>query len=77
MKVQDLIEALQFHNPDAHVLVSGYESGFDMAEAPVSGTANFYPNEPWYEGQFNMPEDSIPGTYTAVFIKRVKLKEAP
>ena len=69
--VGQLIEVLQSLPQDLPVLTSGYEGGFE----------NFYPldiikvmhepDNPYYDGEFQVAEDEGEETFDAVVIRRV------
>jgi len=68
MKVKQLIEELQKHDPETMVVVSGYEDGVDEVSivSKVSIKLNAF-NE-WYYGKHDITIGSDPFDCEAIFI---------
>lgn len=58
MKVSELIEILKTHNPDALVVVSGYESGFNDLNAIEIVRISKVEDSAWYDGNYQSYDDS-------------------
>lgn len=52
MTVEELIEKLQGYPPTMRVLGRGYESGWNDLYNVEALNVNYYPDNPWYEGQY-------------------------
>jgi len=52
MKVKEVIAALQSHNPDAPVIVRGYESGFNRVVDARAVNIVHNATQEWYDGEF-------------------------
>lgn len=54
MKVNELIKLLSLQNPEARVVVQGYEGGYDEVETfqMVPIIKNKYKQEKWWDGEF-------------------------
>lgn len=66
MTVSQLIEKLSKMNPDAKVLVNGYEGGCDPASEPQSLRVKKREKFPPYEGQYDAEDND--GDIDAVLI---------
>ena len=69
--VGQLIEVLQTFHPDLPVLTSGYESGFENFYRPDIVHLKHEPENPYYEGEFQVADDNQKGTFQAVVLQRV------
>jgi ABC-type Fe3+-hydroxamate transport system substrate-binding protein len=54
MKVKELIEQLQKHNPESIVVVDGYETGYDEVKEVeyIAGLKKLQENKAWYDGEY-------------------------
>jgi CTP:phosphocholine cytidylyltransferase-like protein len=54
MKVKELIEQLQKHDPESIVIVDGYETGYDELKEVhyISGLKKLPENKAWYDGEY-------------------------
>lgn len=69
MKVKELIALLQQQDPEARVVVQGYEGGYNDAATPepIRLKLNVHPKEDWYYGPH---DEDRKGRCEAVLIKR-------
>lgn len=68
--VAQLIEALQRLPADLPILTSGYESGFENCYQPEIVTLQHEPENPYYEGVFQMTEVESVNSFQAVVLIR-------
>lgn len=71
MKVKEIIELLQKENPEARLVVDGYESGFDEAYVITHVTIKQNSNKEddrWWNGEFEFNEED--GSEIAILIPR-------
>jgi len=54
MKVKELIEQLQKHDPESIVIVDGYETGFDEVKQVeyIAGLKKLPESKAWYDGEY-------------------------
>jgi ABC-type Fe3+-hydroxamate transport system substrate-binding protein len=54
MKVKELIEQLQKHNPESIVVVDGYETGFDELKKVeyIAGLKKLPEDKAYYDGEY-------------------------
>jgi hypothetical protein len=54
MKVKELIELLQKHDPESIVVVDGYETGFDEVKEVehLAGLKKLSEGKAWYDGEY-------------------------
>ncbi len=69
--VGQLIEVLKSLPQDLPVLTSGYESGFENIYEPCIIKVKHEPENPYYEGEFQVAEDGDKETFDVVVIRRV------
>jgi hypothetical protein len=69
--VGQLVDILKSLPQDLPVLTSGYESGFENFYQPDIIKVKHEPENPYYEGEFQVAEDGDEETFDAVVIKRV------
>ena len=69
--VGQLVEILRSLPQDLPVLTSGYEGGFENFYEPDIIKVKHEPENPYYEGEFQVAEDGDEETFEAVVIKRV------
>ena len=69
--VGQLVEILKSLPQDLPVLTSGYEGGFENFYEPDIIKVKHEPENPYYEGEFQVAEDGDEETFEAVVIKRV------
>jgi len=69
--VGQLVEILKSLPQDLPVLTSGYEGGFENFYQPDIIKVKHEPENPYYEGEFQVAEDGDDETFEAVVIKRV------
>lgn len=69
-RVGDLVAILQKLPQDLPVLVSGYESGFENFYSPEIKTLKHFPENKYYEGEFQEETDEQK-TFQAVILQRV------
>jgi len=69
--VGQLVEILKSLPQDLPVLTSGYEGGFENFYTPDIIKMKHEPENPYYEGEFQVAEDGDEDTFDAVLIKRV------
>ena len=70
--VAQLIEILQSLPQDLPVLTSGYESGFENFYRPEIVELKHEPENPYYEGEFQVADGKDKNTFKAVILHRVK-----
>ena len=60
MKIKDLIERLQQHDPETIVIVNGYEEGYDEIEnlITISIAKNLNKRDRWWSGEFIDAKDN-------------------
>lgn len=72
MTVRELIKILETYDGDLHVLVQGYEGGYN--DCLVRGPSMFGPNpeEAWYEGPYEdcAHDDSVHEAFRAIVLRR-------
>jgi hypothetical protein len=73
--VGQLVEILRSLPQDLPVLTSGYEGGFENFYEPDIIKVKHEPENPYYEGEFQVAEDGDEETFEAVVIKRVVRNE--
>jgi len=61
MNVSELIEELKKCNPNAMVIVSGYEGGVDEVNSVNNTTIKLNQNDEWYYGKHELCEDGEEG----------------
>ena len=69
--VGQLIDILKSLPQDLPVLTSGYENGFENFYPPGIIKVKYEPENPYYDGEFQVAEDGDEGTFDAVVIRRV------
>lgn len=69
--VGKLIEVLKSLPQDLPVLTSGYESGFENFHPPDIIKVTHEPENPYYDGEFQVAEDKDEETFEAVVLRRV------
>ena len=70
--VAELIKALQQFPPDMRVVVSGYEEGYENMLTPKIEKLEQNPDNPYWEGEFQVPWRLEGGQLTeAVVMQRV------
>ena len=69
--VGQLIDILKSLPQDLPVLTSGYEGGFENFYEPGIIKMKHEPENPYYEGEFQVAEDGDEETFDAVVIRRV------
>jgi len=59
MKVKELIELLQKHDPESIVVVDGYETGFDEVKEVehLAGLKKLSPEKAYYDGEYQEAPD--------------------
>ncbi|MDO8727991.1 MAG: hypothetical protein Q7J35_18215 [Candidatus Methanoperedens sp.] len=73
--VSQLIDILKSLPHDLPVLTSGYESGFENFYQPDIIKVKHEPENPYYEGEFQVAEDEDEETFDAVVLRRVVRNE--
>jgi len=53
MKVKDLMELLDDHDPEMEVMVDGYEGGFSKLEEVVITTVKEVTHRNWWYGEYD------------------------
>ena len=56
MKVRELIEELQRHDPETRVVVNGYEGGYDDVSCVDEIRLNLNANTAWYYGKHELDD---------------------
>lgn len=74
MKVRDLITELQKHDPEAEVVVDGYELGVNDVRKVVAATVFKNVNRPYWYGRYEMTK---PGMYSEQDAKPVSAVYLP
>jgi hypothetical protein len=69
--VAQLIEILQSLPQDLPVLTSGYESGFENFYRPEIVELKHEPENPYYEGEFQVADEKDKNTFKAAILHRV------
>lgn len=69
--VGQLVDLLKNLPQDLPVLTSGYENGFENFYEPCIIKVKHEPENPYYDGEFQVAEDGDEGTFDAVVIRRV------
>ncbi len=69
--VGQLVEILQSLPQDLPVLTSGYESGFENFYRPEIVELKHEPENPYYEGEFQVANVKDKNTFQAVILHRV------
>ena len=69
--VGQLVDILKSLPQDLPVLTSGYESGFENFYPPDIIKVKHEPENPYYEGEFQVAEDEDEETFDAVVLRRV------
>jgi len=70
--VSKLIEALSSFPPDTPVLTSGYENGFESIQQPVLKELVHKPNNPYYDGEYQLVSDGDSEPFQAVLLPRLE-----
>jgi len=68
--VTELIEILRTFPPDAPVLTSGYENGYENIQQPALRELVHKPDNPYYDGEFQLVVD---GDSDSVLVQAVLL----
>lgn len=68
--VGQLVEILQSLPQDLPVLTSGYESGFENFYRPEIVKLKHEPENPYYEGEFQVAAEKDENTFKAVVLHR-------
>jgi hypothetical protein len=69
--VGQLVDLLKTLPQDLPVLTSGYENGFENFYEPTIIKVKHEPENPYYDGEFQVAKDGDEGTFDAVVIRRV------
>ena len=69
--VGQLVDLLKTLPQDLPVLTSGYENGFENFYEPTIIKVKHEPENPYYDGEFQVAGDRDEGTFDAVVIRRV------
>ncbi|TRZ74413.1 MAG: hypothetical protein D4R93_06625 [Deltaproteobacteria bacterium] len=69
--VGELIRLLESLPPDLPILVSGYESGFENFYQPYVVRLNHLPDNPYYEGEFQLANKDDKEWIEGVVLTRV------
>ena len=69
--VGQLVDLLKTLPHDLPVLTSGYENGFENFYEPTIIKVNHEPENPYYNGEFQVAEDGDEEALDAVVIRRV------
>ncbi|MCG7847605.1 MAG: hypothetical protein MIO93_00290 [ANME-2 cluster archaeon] len=69
--VGQLVELLKTLPQEMPVLTSGYEGGFENFYEPCIVRLKHEPENPYYEGEFQVAKDGDEGAFDAVVIGRV------
>ena len=69
--VGQLVEVLKSLPQDLPILTSGYENGFENFYQPSIIKVKHQPENPYYDGEFQVAEDGDEETFDAVVISRV------
>ena len=73
--VGQLVDFLKTLPQDLPVLTSGYENGFENFYQPGIIKVKHEPENMYYEGEFQVAEESDKETFDAVVLRRVVLDE--
>ncbi|MGH8498238.1 MAG: hypothetical protein ACRERV_05445 [Methylococcales bacterium] len=66
-----MIEFLKDMPPDLPVLTSGYESGFENFYRPEIVNIKHEPENPYFEGEFQVADENNTDAFRAVILQRV------
>ena len=69
--VGELLAILQNLPQDLPVLISGYESGFENFYPPEIKALKYFPENKYYEGEFQLAEKNEKNTFQAIVLQRV------
>ncbi|MBW6518117.1 MAG: hypothetical protein K0A89_06415 [ANME-2 cluster archaeon] len=69
--VGQLVDLLKTLPQEMPVLTSGYEGGFENFYEPVVVKVKHEPENPYYDGEFQVAEEGEEGAFDAVAIRRV------
>ncbi len=69
--VGQLVDLLKTLPQDLPVLTSGYENGFENFYEPTIIKVKHEPENPYYDGEFQVAENGDEGTFDAVVLRRV------
>jgi len=69
--VGQLVDILQTLPQDLPVLTSGYESGFENFYRPEILELKHEPENPYFEGEFQVADEKDKNTFKAVILHRV------
>ena len=69
--VGQLVDLLKTLPHDLPVLTSGYENGFENFYEPTIIKVKHEPENPYYDGEFQVAENGDEGTFDAVVLRRV------
>ena len=69
--VGQLVDLLKTLPQNLPVLTSGYENGFENFYEPTIIKVKHEPENPYYDGEFQVAEDGDEGAFDAVVIGRV------
>ena len=69
--VGQLVDFLKTLPQDLPILTSGYENGFENFYEPTIIKVKHEPENPYYDGEFQVAEDGDEGALDAVVIGRV------
>ena len=69
--VGQLVDLLKTLPQNLPILTSGYESGFEIFYEPDIIKVKHEPENPYYDGEFQVAEDGDKGAFGAVVIGRV------
>jgi hypothetical protein len=74
MNVKELIEQLSKHDPEAMVVIRGYEDGVDEAIKTEAVQISKFPIVEWYYGKYRIEHQAEPNikTTSAVYINNGK-----
>jgi len=70
--VSKLIEALSSFPPDTPVLTSGYENSFENIQQPALKELVHKPNNPYYDGEYQLVSDGDSEPFQAVLLPRLE-----
>jgi len=70
--VSKLIEALSSFPLDTPVLTSGYENGFENIQQPALKELVHKPNNPYYDGEYQLVSDGDSEPFQAVLLPRLE-----
>ena len=69
--VGQLVDFLKTLPQDLPILTSGYENGFENYYEPTIIKVKHEPENPYYDGEFQVAENGAEGTFDAVVLRRV------